>query len=76
MSTITFGPTSTTVSLTVFERIMSFRGDITVPSSYIASIDVVDDGLGHLSVDIGLRGRLLEHAVKGERARGRRTALS
>lgn len=48
MSTITFGPTSTTVSLTLLERIMSFRGDITVPSNSIASVDVFDDALAHV----------------------------
>ena len=48
MSTITFGPSSTTVELTPFERIVSFRGDITVPSSSIASVDVVHEGLAHV----------------------------
>lgn len=48
MSTITFGPSSTTVHLTLPEKLVSFRGDITVPSDSITSVDVVEDALAHV----------------------------
>ena len=65
MSTITFGPSSTTVTVTLFERIVSFRGNVTVPSSSVASVDVVDDALADVQ---GIRAPGL--GVPGERKIG------
>ncbi len=65
MSTITFGPSSTTVTLTLLEGIVSFRGSITVPNSEIASLEVVDDALTHVQ---GIRAPGL--GVPGERKIG------
>ncbi len=77
MSTIRLDPTTVTVELTVWERIVALRGDVTVPRGDVTSVEVVPDALaaarGVRAPGLGAPGI---RKVGTWRARGSRTLVS